>query len=134
MSGDCGPEVRAPLGHATTDVVPSSHSHIRNSGRRRKMKRLAIGIAVLALCLPAFAGDNKNNQYDPGIPDLIVSDNLGSQWVVRVEDFPATFCSVQEGDVDPGTHAVVRFTVTTPNIGVGDLRIGDPNVHVAADD
>ena len=98
------------------------------------MKRLAIGAAVLALCLPAFAGDNKNNTYDPGVPDLIVSDNLGSQWVVRVEDFPASFCSVQEGDVNPGTHAVVRFTVTTPNIGVGDLRIGDPNEHVAAGD
>lgn len=54
--------------------------------------------------------------------------------MVRVEDFPASFCSVQEGDVDPGTHAVVRFTVTTPNIGVGDLRIGDPNEHVAAND
>jgi hypothetical protein len=98
------------------------------------MKRLALGLFVLSLCLPAFAGENKNNTYDPGTPDLIVSDNLGSQWVVRVEDFPASFCSVQEGDVNPGTHTVVRFTVTTPNIGVGDLRIGDPNEHIAAGD
>lgn len=99
------------------------------------MKRLALAVFVLSLCAAAgFAGDNKNNTYDPGVPDLVVSDNLGSQWVVRTEDFPASFCSVQEGDVDPGTHTVVRFTVTTPNIGVGDLRIGDPNVHVAAND
>ena len=98
------------------------------------MKRLALAVLVLCLAVPGFAGDNKNNTYDPGVPDLVVSDNLGSQWVVRVEDFPATFCSVIEGDVDPGTHAVVRFTVTTPNIGAGDLRIGDPNEHVAAGD
>lgn len=98
------------------------------------MKRLALAIFLLSLCTVAFAGDNKNNTYDPGVPDLVVSDNLGSQWVVRTEDFPASFCSVQEGDVDPGTHTVVRFTVTTPNIGTGDLRIGDPNVHVAAND
>lgn len=91
------------------------------------MKRLGLVLLVFCLCLPAFAGDNKNNTYDPGVPDLIVSDNLGSQWVARVEDFPAEFCSVVEGDINPGTHAVVRFTVTTPNIGAGDLRIGDPN-------
>lgn len=98
------------------------------------MKRLVIFVAVCLLATAALAGDNKNNTYDPGVPDLIVSDNLGSQWVTRVEDFPASFCSVQEGDINPGTHAVVRFTVTTPNIGVGDLRIGDPNEHVAAGD
>ena len=98
------------------------------------MKRLGLAVLILSLAVPVLAGDNKNNTYDPGVPDLIVSDNLGSQWVVRVEDFPASFCSVQEGDVNPGTHAVVRFTVTTPNIGAGDLRIGDPNEHVALND
>ena len=98
------------------------------------MKRFVFALAICLFATAGFAGDNKNNTFDPGVPDLIVSDNLGSQWVVRVEDFPANFCSVQEGDVNPGTHAVVRFTVTTPNIGVGDLRIGDPNEHVAAGD
>ena len=98
------------------------------------MKRLGLAVFVLCLAAPVFAGDNKNNTYDPGLPDLIVSDNLGSQWLVRVEDFPADFCSVIEGDINPGTHAVVRFTVTTPNIGVGDLRIGDPNEHYQAGD
>ena len=96
-----------------------------------KLRAVSLGLALL-LSLPLLA--NKNNEYDPGVPDLIVSDNLGSQWVVRVEDFPADFCSVQEGDVNPGTHAVVRFTVTTPNIGAGDLRIGDPNEHFMAGD
>ncbi|HVG19643.1 MAG TPA: lysyl oxidase family protein [Blastocatellia bacterium] len=68
-------------------------------------------------------------------PDLIVDQAILRQhWVVRVEDFPAEFCSVQEGGITPGTHAVVRFTVSTPNIGDADLIVGDPNAHVAAND
>src|SRR5213075_3214577 len=89
------------------------------------MKRLALAVVVLSLCLPAFAGDNKNNTPDlTGLPDLIVSDNLGQQWVT----------SVEEGNITPGTHTLVRFTVTTPNIGDADLYLGDPNDHVAAGD
>ena len=93
----------------------------------------------IAICLfsvaPLLAADNKNNTPDlNGLPDLIVSDNLGSQWVTRIEDLPASFCSVEEGNVTPGTHKLVRFTVTTPNIGNADLFLGDPNDHVAAND
>src|SRR5262245_52196283 len=65
------------------------------------------------------------------LPDLIVDQaSLRQHWVVRVEDFPAEFCSVIEGDVTPGTHTVVRFTVSTPNIGDADLVVGDPNAHM----
>jgi hypothetical protein len=46
----------------------------------------------------------------------------------------ASWCSVQEGGITPGDHPVLRFTVTTPNIGNADLALGDPNVHVAAND
>jgi len=68
-------------------------------------------------------------------PDLIVDQAaLRQHWVVRVEDFPAEFCSVVEGNVTPGTHTVVRFTVSTPNIGDADLALGDPNDHIAAND
>jgi hypothetical protein len=35
-------------------------------------------------------------------PDLIVDQaSLRQHWVVRVEDFPAEFCSVQEGGLTP---------------------------------
>lgn len=68
-------------------------------------------------------------------PDLIVDQaSLRQHWVVRVEDFPAEFCSVQEGGLTPGTHPVVRFTVSTPNVGDADVNLGDPNVHIAAND
>jgi hypothetical protein len=66
-----------------------------------------------------------------GTPDLVVNTNvIASSWNVRVEDFPAEFCSVQEGGVTPGTHTVLRFTVTTPNIGKGDVFVGSPLAHM----
>jgi Lysyl oxidase len=68
-------------------------------------------------------------------PDLVVrTDVLSAQWVVRDEDLPATACSVQEGGVTPGIRRLIRFTVMTPNIGDTDIRLGDPNAHVQAND
>jgi lysyl oxidase len=68
-------------------------------------------------------------------PDLIVrADVLARQWVVRDENLPASFCSVQEGGITPGTHRLIRFTVMTPNVGDTDIVVGDPNAHVAAND
>jgi len=62
------------------------------------------------------------------LPDLIVDQaSLRQHWVVRVEDLPATFCSVQEGNVTPGERTLLRFTVSTPNNGNADLVVGDPN-------
>lgn len=72
----------------------------------------------------------------PGrLPDLVV-DQLTTQnnWVVRDETFLASFCSVQEGEIIPGDHRVVRFTVTTPNIGTADNFIGSPLDHYLAGD
>jgi len=68
-------------------------------------------------------------------PNLSVrSDVLGSQWVVRDENISANACSAIEGEVTPGVRKLVRFTVMTPNTGNRDLFVGDPNVHVAAND
>jgi len=73
--------------------------------------------------------------FAQGLPDLVVDQgSLRQHWVVRTEDFPASFCSVQEGDVQPGEHQIVRFTVSTPNLGDADLVVGDPNTHIAAND
>ena len=70
-----------------------------------------------------------------GLPDLIVrSDVVRDHWLVRIEDLHPEFCSVQEGGITPGTRKLIRFTVTTPNIGTGDLVVGDPNEHFAAND
>jgi hypothetical protein len=69
--------------------------------------------------------------YLGALPDLIVDAKATqNNWVTRVEDFPADFCSVIEGGVNPGTHTVIRFTVTTPNIGKGDVFVGSPLDHM----
>lgn len=66
-----------------------------------------------------------------GVPDLIVDEKATrNNWLVRVEDLPATFCSVIEGGVQAGTRTLLRFTVTTPNIGDADVFIGSPLAHM----
>jgi lysyl oxidase len=66
-----------------------------------------------------------------GLPDLIVdSKTTQNNWIHRVEDLPANFCSVEEGNITPGTHELLRFTVTTPNLGDGDVFIGSPKQHM----
>jgi len=71
-----------------------------------------------------------------GVPDLTGSVDLTvdakatqNNWIVRVEDLPASFCSVEEGGITPGVHTLIRFTVTTPNIGDADNFIGSPLSH-----
>ena len=98
------------------------------------MKRV-IPLMLLALGLViCWQGPGPVRADDPQ-PDLIVrSDILARHWVVREEDLPASFCSVIEGEVTPGVHLLLRFTVTTPNIGGADIALGDPNDHIAAGD
>jgi len=81
---------------------------------------------------PSFASTGGIPDRD-GLPDLTVdAKKLAHSWLIRVED--ATQCSVIEGGVSPGTHSVLRFTATTPNIGDADVFIGNPLDHVAAND
>lgn len=90
---------------------------------------------VLVLAAAFAAAASTPTPSRAGLPDLIVDQaTLRSHWVTRFESFPASFCSVVEGDVTPGDHMVLRFTVGTPNIGDADLFLGDPNQHVAAND
>ena len=64
------------------------------------------------------------------LPDLVVDEQATAQhWVVREEKLPAEFCSVQEGGVTPGLRRLIRFTVTTPNIGDADVFVGSPLEH-----
>jgi hypothetical protein len=64
----------------------------------------------------------------PDLPDLIVDGaQLKAQMYVTEETFSAAGCTVQEGCVTaPGTHLLLRFMSSTPNIGKADLFIGDP--------
>lgn len=62
------------------------------------------------------------------LPDLIVDPGkLKADLVLTTEPFDATDCAVVEGCVSStGTHLLLRFSSSTPNIGKGDLVIGDP--------
>jgi hypothetical protein len=99
---------------------------------------LALGLLLsvsLALQPPASAGTSTAPAGGPGLPDLIVDQAaLRQHWIVRVENFDPGTCSVREGGVTPGEHPIVRFTVSTPNIGDADLVVGDPNEHITAND
>lgn len=109
------------------------------------MRKLLLSFAVLLLpacagldaptattkSAPAGPSFDQNTVDLDGLPDLIVDAKATTNnWLVRVEDFPANFCSVIEGGVTPGTHTVVRFTVTTPNIGNADVFVGSPLKHM----
>src|SRR5207245_10331608 len=74
-------------------------------------------------------------QFARGAPDLIVDAQwLARSWVVYDQDLNEDPCSLAEGGVTPGVHHVLRFTVSTPNIGDADVFIGNPLDHVAAND
>lgn len=69
------------------------------------------------------------------MPDLIVDPKLlRENWIVRTETFTATQCDAVEGGISAGDHPIMRFSVSTPNIGDAPLVVGDPNEHIAAND
>ncbi|MGH7672368.1 MAG: lysyl oxidase family protein, partial [Gemmatimonadales bacterium] len=109
------------------------------------MKRsMIVGLAA-GLLTAACAGTDRGAPAAPqfarvqepgGEPDLIVdTKRLANSWHVSDQDLnKQDACSLIEGGVTPGTHRVLRFTVTTPNIGTADLHIGNPLDHVVARD
>ncbi len=93
-------------------------------------------ILLLTAILPSCGGGGGPGTPTPGgTPDLMVRQDITrKEWVARLEDFAHVQCSAVEGRITPGTHAVLRFSVSASNVGTGDLIIGDPNDHVAAGD
>ena len=101
--------------------------------------KLRILLSAALLCAVTLGGvaltSIKGGAAQVHGPNLTVrSDILGSQWLVRDENLSANACSVEEGNINGGLRRLVRFTVTTPNIGDEDIYVGDPNEHVAAGD
>jgi hypothetical protein len=66
-----------------------------------------------------------------GLPDLIVEPKMTqNSWRVKDEFLGQGLCSVEEGNITPGDHRVLRFSVMTPNIGDADVFVGDPIAHM----
>ncbi len=92
----------------------------------------ANGERTTAVRPPSFASTGGVPNLN-GLPDLTVdAKRLAHSWLIRQED--ASQCAIMEGGVSPGTHSVLRFTATTPNIGAADVFVGNPLDHVAAND
>ena len=55
---------------------------------------------------------------------------LQHSWTLGSDYVEAGSCTSIEYGITPGTHRVLRFTVSTPNIGDADAVVGDPLAHV----
>lgn len=64
-----------------------------------------------------------------GCPDLIV-DAASMTPTPSVEFFSESDCAVVEGMVEPGWRTLVRFNFVSPNVGRGNLYVGDPEDHL----
>ena len=85
---------------------------------------------LLALAPASVAADPPQVPCsDPrGCPDL-TSDGSTMQPQVQTKTFKARDCNVQEGSTVAGTRKLLKFTFSTPNLGPGDLIVGDPSQH-----
>jgi hypothetical protein len=93
-------------------------------------------------CSPLFVAvvlcacsDSTSNGH--GIPDLdglanfiVDSARIASSWTIGSDNVEAGSCTSIEYGISPGFHRVLRFTVSTPNIGDADGVVGDPLEHV----
>lgn len=104
------------------------------------LERLAVvGLALLTVSvLPGGVADHGGDTHIPcgddeppntGCPDLIVDASKMAEYNIRTRTFSADSCSVIEGHTEPGERRLLRFTFNSPNIGDGDLVIGDPDDH-----
>lgn len=95
-------------------------------------RRTAVALVFLvSFALPLHAQTGPcATRIGPLLPDLIVdAQQLKAQMYVTEETFSATGCTVLEGCVsEPGTHLLLRFMSSTPNVGKADLVIGDPRL------
>ena len=114
-----------------------------------KVHSLLFVIPLILACSPSdservrsmIAPQPAANYNDPsridleGSVDLIVEAKATeNHWRVKNEVISEGLCSAVEGGVTPGNRRLLRFTVTTPNIGDADNFIGNPRDHYAAND
>lgn len=96
--------------------------------------RRALALALLvALPLPALGAGQVPCGTTLGAarlcPDLVVDGLELGESVVETQTFDATHCAVLEGAASEGERRLLRFTFTSPNVGLADLVIGHPGAH-----
>ncbi len=92
---------------------------------------------LLVTAIVSACSSDSSTQGDHGIPDLdglanfiVDSARIATSWTIGSDNVEAGSCTSIEYGITPGLHRVLRFTVSTPNIGNADAVVGDPLAHV----
>lgn len=83
------------------------------------------------LCCPTRSGDVcvQNNDDGCDLPDLVVDPTIVPNSIMfETKTFAEGDCAVLDACVAAGTRTLLRFTTQTPNIGYGEVFIGDPEI------
>ena len=122
---------------------------LRRHPRASDLSLLLLWSATLAAVLVAAGGvslalaqDTSCTPVVPcsdvrGCPDLVIDggilwnggDTYGMGMSIQTRTFAPSDCNVQEGIVQAGTRKLLIFSTMTPNIGDGDLYLGNPFQH-----
>lgn len=93
-----------------------------------------VAAVAFAAVVPTFTAANHSPTVlclVPGgilCPDLTV-DGARFDAFKQTRSFTSSSCSVQEGTTQTGLRTLLRFTFTTPNVGLTDLVVGRPGDH-----
>ena len=95
-------------------------------------RRLAFWACLLIMAAPILIPHAQGDQVGDvqclapaTCPNLMV-DPSTTMPKTSVETFSISSCAVVEGATQAGARTLLRFTFTTPNVGPGDVMIGDP--------
>lgn len=114
-----------PIGAiGTGEKVTMASRIILLAGRFLTVLLLLLGLgAVRAAAQVVPCGDPN------GCPDLTVDASKLAQWKIDRATFSSSDCAVIEGEVSAGRRILLRFSFGSPNIGAGDLVVGNPSDH-----
>ena len=90
----------------------------RAEGTRSNGARVSTGTIT---CDTALSGGG-------ALPDMTIDEqDLAASWIISEKNFGANHCAVFEGCLSgTGPRKLLRFNTTTPNLGPGDLFVGNP--------
>lgn len=131
LGGDiCRPEGEAcPLGCPNSDVACPLQQYCVldgvNGGFKCQEACPAHSVCGFNLCCPI---GSQCKEGTCALPDLTIdAEQIVKSVSIEVVDFPPDACEILEGCVGgSGKRTLMRFDLRTPNIGLGDLELGNP--------
>jgi len=103
---------------------------------RRTVLPLAVLLLLVGLSVVVRAPDVTLGDAPAALPGMclgvcadVMPDPTAIQPSLSTINYSATSCAVQEGMTPPGPQSVVRLTTAIPNYGLGDFRVGNPQIN-----